>query len=84
MVFKTNPYEHQKKAIEEGINRIYEDGFYALFMEVGVGKSKSSIDIYQNIGFVTNVIVICPKALYSTWKTQLETHSFLTNKDIGY
>ena len=38
--FKTQPYDHQLTALEESWNREY----YALFMEMGTGKSKVAID----------------------------------------
>ena len=38
--FKTNPYAHQIKALEKSWNK----EVYALFMEMGTGKSKVLID----------------------------------------
>ena len=38
--FKTKPYEHQMKALETSFDKEY----YALFMEMGTGKSKVLLD----------------------------------------
>ena len=38
--FKTKPYEHQLKALEKS----WASDTYALFMEMGTGKSKVLVD----------------------------------------
>ena len=38
--FKTKPFAHQKKALEDS----YDKEFYALFMEMGTGKTKVALD----------------------------------------
>ena len=38
--FKTKPFEHQAKVLEESWNRVN----YAFFMEMGTGKSKVLLD----------------------------------------
>ena len=43
--FKTEPYEHQRKALERG----YDKKFFAYFMDMGTGKSKVLLD---NIGIL--------------------------------
>ena len=43
--YKTQPYEHQRKALAESADRTT----YALFMEMGTGKTKTTID---NIGYL--------------------------------
>ena len=39
-VYKSVPFDHQKKALEEGKDRIN----FAYFMEMGTGKTKVAID----------------------------------------
>ena len=43
--FKTEPYDHQRTAFNES----WAAEYYALFMEMGTGKSKVAID---NIGLL--------------------------------
>ena len=38
--FKTKPYEHQLKALEQS----WEKSYFAYFMEMGTGKSKVLLD----------------------------------------
>jgi hypothetical protein len=40
-VFKTEPYDHQNEGFEEAKDR----AFYALFWEMGLGKTKTALDI---------------------------------------
>ncbi len=72
--FKTKPYAHQRKALELSWNK--ED--YALFMEMGTGKTKVAIDtagILYSQGKIDAVLVLCPKALLSTWvDNEVPTH----------
>ena len=44
-LFKTQPYEHQLEALEES----YDKQEYALFMEMGCGKSKVVIDNFVQL-----------------------------------
>ena len=43
--FKTRPYDHQRKALEDS----WAAEYYALFMEMGTGKSKVAIDNIYNL-----------------------------------
>ena len=43
--FKTQPYEHQKKALEMSFDKEY----FAYFMEMGTGKTKVVLD---NVGIL--------------------------------
>jgi SNF2 family DNA or RNA helicase len=68
--YKTQPYDHQKNAIN---NAILTDS-YAFFMEMGTGKSKVCIDDIC-ISYLNNkincAIVVAPKGVYRNW-SQLE------------
>ena len=58
--FKTKPYAHQIKALEESWNKIY----YAYFMEMGTGKSKVLIDnvsMLYDKGKINGLLLIAPK-----------------------
>jgi SNF2 family DNA or RNA helicase len=71
--FKTEPFDHQRKALDLSWNKKN----YAYFMEMGTGKTKVAID---NIGILKLqneldiVIIAAPKSVYINWETEIETH----------
>ena len=61
--FKTQPYQHQKDALVASWNKRE----YALFMEMGTGKSKVLIDnmaILYGKGAIEAAVIIAPKGVY--------------------
>ena len=67
--FKTDPYEHQLKALEMSWNR----ETFAYFMEMGTGKTKVLIDnmamLYDH-GKIDGALIIAPKGVINTWYQQ--------------
>jgi len=65
-VFKTEPYEHQVEALEQSWQKLE----YALFMEMGTGKSKVVIDnaaMLFDAGNIEGLLIIAPKGVYRNW-----------------
>tara|TARA_R110000787_G_scaffold43783_1_gene107231 strand:- start:13886 stop:15334 length:1449 start_codon:yes stop_codon:yes gene_type:complete len=65
-LFKTVPYQHQIDALDES----YDEKVYALFMEMGCGKSKVVIDNFSNLYLedkINTVLIIAPKGVYDNW-----------------
>jgi SNF2 family DNA or RNA helicase len=62
-IFKTNPYAHQKDALDKSIGK----RSYAFFMEMGTGKSKLLIDTISNTEDIDFVCIIAPKGVYQNW-----------------
>jgi len=66
MTFKTTPYDHQLRAYE----KLKNEKYFALFMEMGLGKSKVAIDIavhkYEK-GQIETVLVIAPNNVHQQW-----------------
>ena len=65
-VFKTEPYEHQLKALDKSCDKTV----YAYFMEMGTGKSKVLIDNVTHLynkGKINAVLVVAPKGVYRNW-----------------
>ena len=64
--YKTKPYEHQIDALEKS----WQKTEYALFMEMGCGKSKVLLDnialLYAE-GKINAAIIIAPKGVYDNW-----------------
>ena len=67
--FKTEPYEHQLHAL--GISHNKEN--YALFMEMGTGKSKVLVDniaMLYDKGKINAALIVAPKGVYRNWERQ--------------
>ena len=67
--FKTEPYAHQLHALGASHNK--EN--YALFMEMGTGKSKVLVDniaMLYNKGAIDAALIIAPKGVYRNWYSQ--------------
>ncbi len=76
MIFKTEPYKYQENAVKKSIQILNEHKFLALFGEVGTGKTKIAIDIFQNSRSIMNhMVIICPKNLFGTWVKEIKRHS---------
>ena len=67
--FKTKPYAHQQEAWDT----CKDKDEYALFMEMGTGKSKVIIDniawLYDK-GKIDSVVIVAPKGAYLNWSTK--------------
>ena len=75
--YKTNPYQHQRNALNKGgLSKNY-----AYFMEMGTGKTKVIIDnvayLYQQKE-IKEVIVIAPNSVYRNWVQEISDHSPVT------
>ena len=63
--FKTRPYDHQRKALEDS----WAAEYYALFMEMGTGKSKVAIDniaVLYEAGKIDSAMIVAPKGVCTT------------------
>ena len=72
--FKTRPYKHQLDCW----NRQRDEKSFAIYAEMGLGKSKMLIDtsayLYDK-GCINGFIVIAPKSVYRNWAdAELPTH----------
>ena len=64
--FKTQPYEHQLKALTMSWDKEY----FAYFMELGTGKSKVLIDniaMLYDKGKINGALIVAPKGVVGTW-----------------
>jgi SNF2 family DNA or RNA helicase len=72
--FKTKPFDHQHKALEDS----WAANFYALFMEMGTGKSKVAIDTIGALYKANKIkaaLILAPKGVYDNWvKGEIPTH----------
>ncbi|WP_395006983.1 SNF2-related protein, partial [Cypionkella sp.] len=71
--FKTKPYEHQLQAIKDCKDKVN----WAFFMDMGTGKTKTTIDnlgmLYQEKK-IESALIIAPKSVYAMWEKEINTH----------
>ncbi len=72
--FKTKPYDHQRAALSAS----WAAEYYALFMEMGTGKSKVAVDnmaiLYERKD-INAVLIVAPKGVYDNWvRGEIPTH----------
>lgn len=75
MQFVTNPWDHQRKLVDVCANR--EN--YALFWDMGTGKSKGIIDVlrykYNKHGRHLRTVIIGPPVVIENWVREFKIHS---------
>jgi len=65
--FKYEPYAHQLEVLE----RSWDKEYYALFMDMGTGKSKVLIDTIAMLydkGGINSALIVAPKGVYKNWE----------------
>ena len=72
--FKTVPYDHQKEALTVS----WDKHSYALFMEMGTGKTKVLLDnigALRSLNLINGALIIAPKSVYTVWyHTEIPKH----------
>ena len=70
---KVKPYNHQKIAFNFAMEKLEQEGCAALLMDMGLGKSLTSIAIagqlYQE-NKIARVLVVCPTSIISVWEKE--------------
>lgn len=67
--FKTGPWEHQFRALEFGFNL----PGVMLAMDMGTGKTKTTIDLLANRGH-KKILILSPKAVVGVWPKEFARH----------
>ena len=84
MKYKIEPWEHQRTAIEIASDR--PDG-YALFFEMGTGKTCTSINILRakcyEEGRLLRTLVLCPPVVRENWRREFSAHSTIKSSNIS-
>mgnify|MGYP003132793156 FL=1 len=71
--FKTTPFQHQLDALSASWNK----EVWALFMEMGTGKTKVCIDniaILYDKGKINSAFIIVPNGIKRNWRNELKIH----------
>lgn len=73
--YKIKPWQHQLDIIEKAIKRPH----YAIFAEMGTGKTKTSIEILRHIFYrekrLLRTLILCPPVVCENWKREIIMHS---------
>lgn len=71
---KVKPYKHQQIACNFAIPKLKEQGCAALLMDMGLGKSFTSIAIMGELfleGLIEKVLVVCPTSIINVWEKEI-------------
>tara|TARA_Y100001973_G_C5203256_1_gene339438 strand:- start:2665 stop:4089 length:1425 start_codon:yes stop_codon:yes gene_type:complete len=72
--FKTKPFAHQ----EDALTKSWDKHSYALFMEMGTGKTKVLLDnigVLRSQNLINGALIIAPKSVYTVWyNTEIPKH----------
>lgn len=74
LVFKTKPWKHQLEALKFLMNQ----GFGALYTDMGSGKTKVMVDLVNNAGY-KRTIIVAPKKVCRVWPKEFSIHSLNPN-----
>lgn len=70
---KTALFKHQETVLSE----MWDKEYYALFWEMGLGKTKATIDnmalLYEN-HMIDSALIIAPASVYSMWVREMHKH----------
>ena len=72
---KVKPYHHQKVAFDFALEKLEENGSAALLMDMGLGKSLTSISIIGQLykeNKIDKVLVVCPTSIISVWQKEFD------------
>lgn len=82
MQFITKPWSHQEQISNYLSTRL--EPYYALFWDMGTGKTKQACDIIRiacyELNRVPKVLIVCPVVVLENWKREIEMH---TNIPVG-
>ena len=72
LIFRTKPWKHQLAALRYLMKEEHPSA--ALLLQMGAGKTKICIDLINNKGWDT-VLIVCPKKASRVWVKQFPIHS---------
>lgn len=75
-------WEHQK----EGVKRALELGSHGFFMEMGTGKTRTTVEVlrklYSQKGTVMSTLILCPPVVVENWRQEILKFSKIPNERI--
>lgn len=84
MEYKLKPWAHQSKVID--LVNLEDINFYALFHDMGAGKTKTLTEIYRLKCYkhdrALRMLIICPIAVLENWKREICAHTYISEDAI--
>lgn len=75
--FKTQPWEHQLKALEF----LYPRNAAALYTDMGSGKTKIMLDLLVNRDF-RHTLIVCTNKGCDVWAREIQKHTNISSSDV--
>src|SRR5690554_4036188 len=75
MPIRLNPYEHQIKAYRFALDKYKDNKGVAFLMEMGTGKSASSIAVAGKLceeDKIRRLLIVAPKSIVTVWLDEFE------------
>jgi len=72
-VFKTEPRDYQLEAV----HKTFSKNVFCLFMEMGLGKTKTSLDVMAasiDKKEIKQILIICPYSIRIVWPEEIDKH----------
>lgn len=69
------PYEHQRRAAAFALDRLDQGGSAALLMEMGTGKTLTSIGIVGRLrmaGLISRLLIVAPLSILGVWRDEFD------------
>ena len=69
------PYEHQRRAAAFALDRLDQGGGAALLMEMGTGKTLTSIGIVGRLrmaGLISRLLIVAPLSILGVWRDEFD------------
>ncbi len=85
MQVTTELYDHQKQAIKATLERWKEVNGFALFMDMGTGKTLTSIQLIAHLfkeDKIDKVLVACPLSIMYQWRNEFIKHTDIDPVDV--
>jgi len=76
---KYEPRDNQVIAINACVEGFLKNGFFGLFLEMAMGKTKVSLnvaEILRKYNKLDRLLVVVPKAIVSVWQEEIPKHSY--------
>lgn len=69
-LMRATPFDHQRRALSVGVNILAESNAYALWHDMGLGKSLTALALLTHLaqsGVAQTALVVCPSSVIGVW-----------------
>lgn len=78
--FKIKPFNYQLEKIKIALNTLYKEKIFAFLMEMGLGKTKCSLntaEYFLQHNVIDMIMIVCPKILYNNWAQEITEQTYI-------